>query len=250
MVLYFSGTGNSKYIGKRIAEGLKDELFSINSALKNNEYFNDINIDMLVFSVPTYAWRIPRIIEEWIRKSNFKNGAKAYFVMNCGGEIGNAEKYVRKLCSDCNLEFMGCAEVVMPENYLAMFSTPTPEQGKKIIGRAEPVIDNIIESIKNSAPLPPHKTTLNGKCMSGIVNILFYPLFVKSDKFNVDSEMCIGCGRCVKECPLNNITLADGKPVWSKNCTHCMACISICPTTAIEYGKNSINRPKYRCPYE
>lgn len=250
MVFYFSGTGNSKYIGRRIADDIGDSLYSINSALKNNEYFNDTDIDILIFSVPTYAWRIPHVVEKWIRKSSFKNGAKAYFVMNCGGEIGNAEKYVRKLCKECSLEFMGCAEIVMPENYLAMFSTPTPEQGKKIIARAEPLIDSIITSIKSTNSLPAHKTTLTGKAMSSIVNVLFYPLCVKADKFIVDSEKCIDCGKCAAECPLNNVRIVEGKPVWDKDCTHCMACISVCPKAAIEYGKNSVNRPKYRCPYE
>lgn len=250
MVFYFSGTGNSKYIGRRIADDIGDSLYSINSALKNNEYFNDTDIDILIFSVPTYAWRIPHVVENWIRKSSFKNGAKAYFVMNCGGEIGNAEKYVRKLCKECSLEFMGCAEIVMPENYLAMFSTPTPEQGKKIIARAEPLIDSIITSIKSTNPLPAYKTSLTGKAMSSIVNVLFYPLCVKADKFTVDSEKCISCGKCAAECPLNNVRIVEGKPVWDKDCTHCMACISVCPKAAIEYGKNSVNRPKYRCPYE
>lgn len=48
-------------------------------------------------------------------------------------------------------------------------------------------------------------------------------------------------------CPLNNITLEDGKPLWGGNCTHCMACISYCPTEAIEYGRRSVGKPRYRC---
>ena len=77
MVFYFSGTGNSKYIGRRISDGIGDELFSINSALKNDMYFNNTDTDLLVFSVPTYAWQIPHIVRDWIEKSAFKKGAKA-----------------------------------------------------------------------------------------------------------------------------------------------------------------------------
>ena len=50
-------------------------------------------------------------------------------------------------------------------------------------------------------------------------------------------DACIGCGQCIQRCPTNNITLENGKPVWSKNCTHCMACI---------YGKKSLGKPRYR----
>ena len=46
-------------------------------------------------------------------------------------------------------------------------------------------------------------------------------------------------------CPLNNIHLENGKPVWGKNCTHCMVCICYCPKEAIEYGKKSRNKPRY-----
>ena len=56
---------------------------------------------------------------------------------------------------------------------------------------------------------------------------------------------CIGCGQCAKRCPMNNVTLKDGKPVWGKACTHCMACICYCPVSAIEYGKKSVGQPRY-----
>ena len=39
----------------------------------------------------------------------------------------------------------------------------------------------------------------------------------------------------MERCPLNNIRLENGKPVWGKHCTHCMACICDCPKEAIEY---------------
>ncbi|WP_076718998.1 4Fe-4S binding protein [Clostridium pasteurianum] len=54
---------------------------------------------------------------------------------------------------------------------------------------------------------------------SSVVNTVFYPFFVKSNKFTADDK-CIGCGICVKECPLNNIHLKKTKPVWDKECTH------------------------------
>lgn len=38
MVLYFSGTGNSRYVAKKIAEISGDEMISINQRLKDNDY--------------------------------------------------------------------------------------------------------------------------------------------------------------------------------------------------------------------
>ena len=56
---------------------------------------------------------------------------------------------------------------------------------------------------------------------------------------------CVGCGKCAQLCPLNNIHLENGKPMWGDTCTHCMACISACPTQAIEYKKISVGKPRY-----
>ena len=61
----------------------------------------------------------------------------------------------------------------------------------------------------------------------------------------VDKTRCIGCGKCEKLCPLNNITLQNARPVWGSNCTQCMACICYCPTRALEYGKKSVGKPRY-----
>ena len=63
----------------------------------------------------------------------------------------------------------------------------------------------------------------------------------------VISDDCISCGKCANVCPLHNIQLSNGKPVWGNQCTHCMACISRCPKEAIEYGKHSKGLPRYTC---
>ena len=37
MVLYFSGTGNSKYIAKRIAEAIRENTVDLNMKIKEND---------------------------------------------------------------------------------------------------------------------------------------------------------------------------------------------------------------------
>lgn len=130
MIFYFSGTGNSRFIAKRIQEKTGDEMYSLNEAIKQKKFFSGKTPETAVFVVPAYAWRIPEIVETWIRKSKFDIGMKAYFVMTCGDGIGNAAKYARKLCEDKVFIYMGCAGILMPENYLAMFRVPSEEEAK------------------------------------------------------------------------------------------------------------------------
>ena len=40
MILYFSGTGNSKYIAKKIAAALGDEIVDLNDRIKRADSFS------------------------------------------------------------------------------------------------------------------------------------------------------------------------------------------------------------------
>ena len=249
MILYFSGTGNSAYVARRIAKEVSEPLYNIGEAIKRKKRARAGLQERLIFVVPTYAWRIPKLVEEWIAKSDFAAGHKAYFVLTCGAEIGNAGKYAQKLCQAKGLEYMGCGEVVMPENYVAMFPVPGEEEARKVIREAEPAIERIILAVQKGEKLQEKKAGLGDRVKSSLVNQMFYPLFVHDHKFYA-KDSCISCGKCVQVCPLQDIRLKDGKPVWGNRCTHCMACICGCPAQAIEYGKISVGKPRYRCPYE
>lgn len=167
--------------------------------------------------------------------------------MTCGENIGNAGKYLKKLCAEKNMDYRGCAGIVMPENYIALFSTPTEQKALQIIEQAENRMDRVALYIKNGDKLPECKISLGDKMSSGIVNDFFYPMVVHAKKFYA-TEACVSCGKCVDVCPLDNVRLTNGLPVWGNHCTHCMACICRCPKEAIEYGKHSKNLPRYTCP--
>lgn len=249
MIYYFSGTGNSAYVAKRISAITEEPTCSVNDKIKNGDFSAEKTGEKIIFVVPTYAWRIPKVVEHWIKTTDFKENPPVYFVMTCGGQVGNAEKYIKKLCAEKKFLYMGLAEIVMPENYIALFGTPDKEEAERVIQKAEPLITKTAESIRHGRRLTSKSTGLADRIYSGPVNKLFYPMFVHADKFRAEDN-CIGCGKCKKECPLNNIEIVNGKPVWGKDCTHCMACISKCPVEAIEYGKNSKGKVRYQCPYK
>ena len=247
MIFYFSGTGNSEYTAKKIAAVIDDRMYSIKAGIMSRKIPKTEPEEVLIFVTPTYAWRIPRLVEEWIRAAKSFRKHKAYFVMTCGSDIGNAQKYVKRLCKSMGMKYMGCQGIVMPENYIALFNTPDEAESLQIIEKAQPLIEETAELILKGEMLPelPVKTSDNVK--SGIVNAAFYPMVVKSSKFYATGA-CISCGKCVKVCPLENIKLVAGGPEWGQKCTHCMACISECPTQAIEYANVTQGRVRYKCP--
>jgi MinD superfamily P-loop ATPase len=61
-------------------------------------------------------------------------------------------------------------------------------------------------------------------------------------------EKCNSCGTCASICPVKNIELKDGKPVWGKNCVNCFACIHWCPKKAIQIAKLTGNMERHHHP--
>ena len=247
MVIYFSGTGNSRFAAEFLAKQLNDELLDAGRRMRSGERDSFRSERPWVFAAPIYAWRMANVMTEYIRRTEWSGSRDAYFVLTCGSEIGDAGKYAAQLCEEIGLNYKGVLQVVMPENYIAMFNAPGEAESRAIVAKAKPVLAQAGELIRQGKALPAPKVGLLDKLKSGPINEGFYKFYVKADAFFA-TEDCTGCGFCVKACPLQNIQLADGKPVWGKNCTHCMACICGCPTEAIEYGKRSRGKPRYQCP--
>lgn len=98
--------------------------------------------------------------------------------------------------------------------------------------------------IQKGEPFPEAAISFKDRMNSGPVNGCFTP-FLSMTRALAASEACVSCGKCAQRCPLNNIRISDGKPVWNGNCTHCMACIGGCPTEAIEYKSASKGNRRY-----
>ena len=84
MVLYFTGTGNSRYLARRIAEGLEMPLYDLNACIKAGDTAPVQTGRDVVLVTPTYAWRIPRVVSEWLGKTALTGAERIWFVMDCG----------------------------------------------------------------------------------------------------------------------------------------------------------------------
>lgn len=244
MILYFSGTGNSHYAAEAISRALAEEPVSINEYMKKGEYPELTSESPWLIAAPTYAWRLPKVVEEFIRRSTFHGNREVRFVLTCGDSIGNAGAYAKELCEEKGLVYRGMADLVMPENYITLFKAPDEKEEQSIMKEADQRLQEIIEDLQAGRDLT--QRCGRQKLLSAIVNPCFYPLFVKAGPYYA-KENCNGCGFCEEICPLGNIRIKEGKPVWGNNCTQCMACICGCPSEAIEYGKKSRGKRRYLC---
>lgn len=244
MILYFSGTGNSEYLARNMASCLDDQLIDLFTYIKEGKSGIFDSDEPFVLVSPTYSWRLPRFLSEFLTTCTFKGSRDFYVLMTYGDSCGNAYKYIEKDMDKLGLNFMGLYGIKMPENYIMLFDLDSDDLNKKIIADGLREVDKISSYIKNKQAFPKKGVGLVGKFQSSIINPIFFKFIVKDKKFYA-TDKCISCGLCSKACVLNNISYKDGRPVWNGRCTHCSACISKCPKAAIEYGKKTKGKKRY-----
>jgi NAD-dependent dihydropyrimidine dehydrogenase PreA subunit len=94
----------------------------------------------------------------------------------------------------------------------------------------------------------PFKPSIFSRIVAAILSIQYPSYRILGRFFTVDKDKCIDCGKCIKDCPTNNIKVEDGKITFSKNCICCVRCSFNCPTNAINIG--ILNRWKVNGAYD
>ena len=243
MVLYFSGTGNSRYTAELIGSIAGDEAVSMNERMKQGGKAAFHSVRPFVFVAPVHAWRMPAAAERFIRASLFEGSREAYFVMTCAGSAGQAARWCGKLCREKGFLYRGFISVRMPSNYIIGAAVLDKAEAADWIHKARPRIIAAAEYIRDGRGLPEEKHGLMGAFLSGAVNPLFR-LSISARGFYT-TDACNGCGRCAELCPTNNICLVEGRPAWGDRCTCCMACICGCPQEAVEYKNRTQGKPRF-----
>lgn len=236
MIFYFSGTGNSKWVAKNIAERINDKVYDISKLNEIPEIKKEKQIG-LVF--PIYAWGIPEPMILFVKKL-IKSNAFTFGICTCGADAGIALKKLSKI-----YQLDSCYSVIMPSNYIIGEDIEKECIILNKIENAKKEIDKISREIMQKQKIYRVNEGKYPKLKSTIVNTGFNKFARTTKPFYVDKEKCNGCGLCAKSCPASTITLVDGNPIWDTKCYQCLRCINYCPQKAIQYGKETEKRGRY-----
>lgn len=248
MILYFSATGNNAFAAQILEQELKDRSVAIHEILKEGKPWEFRSSTPFVFVVPVYAWRIPARIENMLRTARFCGSRRVYIVATMGEHAARAGEYCRKICKRRGLDYGGFAAIQMPDNYLVDNAMPSREEAVTEVRKAVPVLKKTAALIREGKKLPEAGRRKKGDWfLSGPVCWGFRNFMVPFSRFTV-SEACVACGKCVRECPVNNITLDKGKIHFGSRCMFCLGCIHKCPAHAIDYKGRAAKNGYYQCP--
>lgn len=246
MVLYFSATGNTEFIAKELAKRLDDECINILDRVKKQDYSPLHSEKPYVICAPVYVCEMPRFMAKYLKKQTFTGSKDVYFAFTSGGYCGCSGALAKHIFKNKKMVYHGHAEFKMPRNYVvsdAYAMLDKKEVEERIIDSYKQ-IDKVSSDILAGNKLKARHIFL----FETIITVPFNPVWCKYKLTAKDfyaKDNCIGCNKCEKLCPLNNIKIIDKKPVWENQCTHCMACIGNCPVNAIEYGTITKNKEPY-----
>ena len=246
MIIYFSATGNNKYIATRIREELNDEIHSMIQLVNNEEYMINLDEDeMLGFVIPTYFGGLPSYVEEYLSHINIETNGNNYIyvISSYGTTTGYSTGYFKEYLEDINIEVDATYSVKMADTWTPMFDLSSPEKVNEFMKNTEDEIDTIIDHIKNSDK-GDYVKQKNMKFVSNFAQIL-YDRKRKTSHLHV-LDNCIKCGICQKNCPIQAIRINDGHVEWIYDrCVMCLRCLHSCPKFSIQYDNKTLQHGQY-----
>jgi ferredoxin len=242
-IYYFSGTGNTLWSAKKIAEllGGECELFNISAEMR--QPLQIIEADKMIVLFPSYAYQSPLLVCRFLQRSDIRSPYVAALV-TFGSDPGGALAEIQRILRRKNTRFSFFGKIPSVENYIPIFGPPSEQKKEKRLAMQRDATEKIVQAIREQKT----NRVWAVRPLSIFVSSLFRfatPLFVKS--FKVGAE-CNGCGICERICPAANITMKEHKPVFAPQCEHCQACLNWCPRRAIRYMRLKPNTPRYHHP--
>ena len=254
MIFYFSGTGNSKWAAKYVAEATADRLLYIPDEMRGDMTYTLQAGERLGFVIPVHGWRPPVLVRNFLSKCQFvaTGPVYTYLVYTAGDSIGKATEMFEADVAPHGLTLSAALSLIMPESYVGLpfmdVDKPEKERAKKQRATTELkqfVTDTILAGATGvrqlvRGPLP--------ALFSGVIGGFFTRYLITDKRFHVDSDRCTHCGLCASVCPVHDISGGKGtEPVWKHQgtCLTCFACYHHCPVHAIEFGRQTQHKGQY-----
>lgn len=248
-IYYFSGTGNSLYVARRTAERMGGRLIPIASIAGRREVRDDAEIIGIVF--PVYYCDLPNIVRRFASRLAGIDSKYIFAVPTYGGGKGSSIESLESLIKPNKGNLSAVYGIHMPQN---AFRKRTENYGK-LYSKADAMVDRICRNAAGGKegryytslaidmlqrPLTP---LIKRQYIKGFMKIAGCPdrksredLIPLLDNSFKTKEVCNGCGICAELCPVDNIRIDGGRPVWQNRCENCLACYNYCPQKAIENG--------------
>jgi ferredoxin len=246
VVFYYTGTGNSLFVARRMADELGDtELISLAEFRTGH---TEINAGTIGLVFPVHVWGVPSPVVDFAKVLKAANPGYVFAIAVHAGQVSAALLQLKRILGKRGIVMAAGFEIQMPSNYIPWGGPGAREEQQRRFEAAKEKISRIAGYVRQREKRPIEKGPLWQRIVFSLLYHMSYAQLSKMDRsFRVDDK-CNHCGICVKVCPAQNIILQQGKPEWNHKCEQCFACLQWCPQESIQYGKNTVKYARYHHP--
>lgn len=244
-VLYFSGTGNTKYCVTLLSSRLGIQ--ETPCPLEKEEAAEMLRShDALILAYPIQYSNLPDIVRTFIEKNRECWQGKQVFLMATMGLFsGDGTGVAARLLKKYGAVVQGGVHIRMPDSVADVKTLIKPEKkNRKLVAAAGEKVRWTAEEMKQGK-MPRQGLGVFSHLLGLFGQRLYFFNAAKKYKnaLKINTEKCIGCGKCAACCPRENLFMREKMPHQKGNCTMCYRCISGCPAQAITLlGKEVIEQ--------
>ncbi len=232
IILYFSGTGNSKYIARLFARKMGCACHSIEESIDFVSLIEEN--ETIAFCYPIYGSCVPKIMRKFATQYHDKLVGKKIIIFCTQYLFSGDGARIFTANLPPNHQVIYAEHFFMPNN-IGNFCLLTLAKDKKIrkyLAKADRKMTKVCQNIKNGILI---KRGFNP--VSHALALLQRPMFRRGE-YRIAQRIqtsiaCNGCGLCASICPTNNLAMENGKVIFHKDCTLCYRCVNACPQKAI-----------------
>ncbi|MCL2426454.1 MAG: EFR1 family ferrodoxin [Oscillospiraceae bacterium] len=235
VMLYFSGTGNSKYVAELFCKH-NDNDVECYSIEENIDFENLISAeDVIAFCYPVYMSRVPRIMRGFVAQHMHTLKGKKTIVF-CTQLIlsGDGTRAFTMLFPKNHINVIYTEHFFMPNNMpdVPILPISTGKSINKYLVRANRKMESVCRDIQNGI-VRKRGYSIPSRILGMPQGAALQATEKRANRVvSIDSD-CTQCNLCIKICPMNNFSLEDEKVIHNHNCTMCYRCINACPEKAI-----------------
>ena len=245
LTLYFSGTGNTKYLAELFSSKMGAKCLSLES---DTDFSAEINAhDTIAFCYPIYNSRVPRIMRLFTHNHTTDLiGKKVIILVTQQKFSGDGARVFTDLFDAGAIEVIYAEHFNMQQNMgnIPIWSNlfkPSKKSNAKHINKTNAKMNTVCNNINSGIVKKRGFSRISEllgfiqgkpwqKNTKDIVPVRLEKKLMEGLRVHDD---CTSCNLCIKICPMKNLENQRGKIKHLNNCTICYRCVNRCPQKAI-----------------
>ena len=232
VIFYFSGTGNSLSVARKLGKELDARVEGMSAYLQAPYAVED---ELVGFVMPVYCFALPPLGKTFLETVKLKKTGYVFGVVTMGAMAGQILSEAYQILADKSVRLNAGYKLALPDSSI-VFPTPAKLKGE-MLSAEEAEESKIAAAVKKREENDNKSSFLFAGNIVKNVGWWVMKNVYGIDRKSVSADKCIHCGMCAKVCPVSCIKMKDGYPVFGENCVSCFACVQWCPEHAIALGK-------------